>query len=104
MIRFIAIIFFSFITPFLVYDFYLKVKKLRLKEEKLENLSQSKQLIKQQQKPTKFLLAIGVIITIIMTISLSTTKGNPPNSQYIPAEFKNGKLIPDKIIPKEKRN
>jgi Na+(H+)/acetate symporter ActP len=91
MIRFFIIVLVCFLIPFLIYLSY----------QKIILLTKSKKMAKPLIIPFNKLFLCGFIINFIMIIFFSNIHRNPADSIYIPAQYKNGKIIQPQIIQKE---
>lgn len=87
MIRLIAFHLLLFVFPFIAYGLYVSVVR---KVETEEDLSQG--------APVYWLVISGLVLSLLGFLLTTTFTGSEPGGVYTPAQLRDGKLIPGKII------
>lgn len=84
--RIILINLLAFVLPFLSYLMWLRFERWR-------------ERLPPEQRPLPWvpLVAIGLMLVILVTLSLAFLGGEPAGGRYVPAHVQDGKLVPGRI-------
>lgn len=86
MARVLLINVFMFLLPFIVYGAYLYLSR---KDDEDKNY--------WRDAPIGWLFGIGMVLVFIAIASLIQFTGSGPGGQYVPPQFKDGKIVPGHV-------
>lgn len=86
MARVLLINIFMFLLPFIVYGAYLYLSR---KDDEDTNY--------WRDAPIGWLFGIGMVLVFAVIVSLIQFTGSGPEGQYVPPQFKDGKIVPGHV-------
>ena len=86
MLRVIAFNIALFALPFVLYAAYVWIRRRRLAGDVLDNA------------PLAYLAGAGLVLVIVSFVIVGEITGEDPEGDYTPAQLKDGKIVPGKII------
>lgn len=88
MIRTIVFSLLAIVLPFVAYLFWLRFERWR-------------ERLPPEQRPLPWvpLLAVGIALAIMVVLGQALLGGAPAGTDYVPARFENGQLVPGQFQP-----
>lgn len=86
--------FWPILLPLIIYGVWLFVQRKRRKGDEPDEA-----LLKQEARLWQGALILSIIIAFIYVLLIFMTTESNTDGAYVPAEYKDGKLIPGRVVP-----